>query len=357
MPTAKDAITINLLDATSAMPVSTYGEVIVIGPSDDATKYNIATQYSSQAGVEVDFDPSGNIALATAMVFAQGVPHVKVMNVYKDAGTPKDYATCLAKLETDQVDYDIMVPVVNVADSDHALMRTHAITYKKVMLCPMINTTAADAVTAMDLLTKDETQYAIVTDSSGNTVGELAGMAGGVVSKAKPWIPVEWQSVTGINAAGYSPTDLGTLETDRINAVITVGTATVLSSGMALKSGTWLDIFRTKQYLKDLIFSELVNLKLKLANMNQKIPYDVMGLKMVQGTLERCCRLAQAAGALRADYVNSNGDLVKGYSVFVPAYEDISDSDKAARLLQNVTVTSYLAGAVSKITLDLVVTL
>ena len=43
--------------------------------------------------------------------------------------------------------------------------------------------------------------------------------------------------------------------------------------------------------------------------------------------------------------------------VEVPAYDEISAADKTARLLQNVTVTAYLSGAISRITLDLVVTL
>lgn len=41
----------------------------------------------------------------------------------------------------------------------------------------------------------------------------------------------------------------------------------------------------------------------------------------------------------------------------MPNYDDISDSDKSARILRNVRVTAYLSGAISKITLDLVITL
>ena len=142
-----------------------------------------------------------------------------------------------------------------------------------------------------------------------------------------------------------------------MNTVITVGTSVVLSSGMSLASGTWLDIMRTKQYLSDSIKNDLISLKLRLAASNQKIPYTPAGLKQVEGTMERSCRLAQKAGALREDYVNDSGDVVKGYVVEVPAYDDISAADKTARLLDDITVTAYLSGAISTITLDLVVTL
>jgi len=355
MPTAKDAITINLQDATSAMPVPTYGEVLVIGPHTANTNYNTVMRYTSQSAVETDFGAGSDIAKATAKVFAQGVPHVRVMNVFD--GLSEDYDTCLATLESQQVDYDIMVPIEAVTDVNFTKLVTHATTYKKILICPDVNVTASQANTDMNALTKDETQYAVAYDDATYTVGELAGAVGGVISTKKPWVPPEWATIVGINPSGYSPDDISTLEGNRVNTVITVGNAVVLSSGMALKTGTWIDVFRTKQYLSDLIRNELINLKLRLANMNQKIPYTPMGLKMVQGTIERSCRLAQAAGALREDYVDSNGDLVRGYSVVMPNYDDISQSDKSARLLQGITVTAYLSGAVSKITLDLVITL
>lgn len=359
MPTAKDSVVINLKDATSAMPVATYGEVIVVGPHTNNTKYNVATKYSSQAAVEADFGAGSVIAKATAKVFAQGVPHVRVMNVYKDEGTPEDYSTCLATLESQEVDYDIIVPTEQVDDANFGLLVTHATTYKKVLICAAVYVTKAQAIAKMVPLTKDETQYAIVTDSSANVVGELAGAAGGVISTCKPWIPPEWVNVAGINPAGYTPDDIDALETDasnNVNTIITVGTATVLSSGKSLKPGSWIDVMRTKQYLADSIRNELLNLKLRLANSNQKIPYSPAGLKMVQSTIEYSCRLAQKAGALREDYVE-NGAVVKGYTVAMPAWADISGSDKTARLLQNITVTAYLSGAVSKISMDLVITL
>jgi len=358
LPTSVDTITINLQDATGAMPVATYGEVLVIGPFTTNKNYNVATQYSSQAAVEADFTAGSAIAKATALVLAQGVPHVKVLNIYD--GAANQYAICLTGLVSQGIDYDIMCPTAQVDDTDFGLIVTHATTYKKVLICPAIDVTAAEAKTLMLPLVKDETQYAIASDLSGNSVGELAGAAGGVISTKKPWIPPEWASVSGISVSGYTPDEIAAFESDvsnNLNAVIQVGTATVLSSGKSLQAGHWIDIMRTKQYLADSVRNDLINLKLRLANSNQKIPYTPLGLKLIQGTMERTCRLAQKAGALREDYVDADGVLIKGYLVTVPDYDDISASDKTARLLQNVVITAYLSGAVSRITLDLVVTL
>lgn len=357
MPTAKGAVTINLLDATSAMPVEVYGEVIVIGSHTTNLNYNVVKSYTTQAAVETEWGAGSAIAKATAKVFAQGVPSVKVLNVYKDAVAPNDYSTCLAALETNQVKYNIMVPLVQVDDVNFGVLVTHATTYKKVLICPIVNSTAANTNTKMNLLTKDETQYAITHDTATYVVQELAGAVAGLIAKLKPWIPPEWMGISGINASGYSPDDINTLETNRVNAVIAVGTATVLSSGMALKAGTWIDVQRTKQYLSDLIRNELINLKLNLANRNQKIPYTPKGLGMVESTIRKACKLAQTQGALREDTIKSDETPDPGYTVSMPLFENISGSDKSARLLQGITVTTYLSGAMSKITLDLVITL
>lgn len=351
LPTAAGDYAISSADEEYIAIKNGAGSTVI---SVDYSIYNLPREYSSLALVDNDHLSGSEISLAAAKAFANGAPTVSVINAWD--GDTKEYTTVLATLESLAYDYDIMAPCVDVDDANGVLVIEHATTYKKVVLCVKIGTVST-VNSSMNGLTKDESQYAIGYDAATYSVAELAGAAAGVIAAKKPWIPCEWGGISGINAAGYTADQIATLETNRVNTVITVGTSVVLSSGMALKSGTWLDIMRTKQYLSDSIENDLISLKLRLANSNQKIPYTVMGLKQVSGTIERSCRVAQKAGALREDYVDTGGDLVKGYLVEVPAYDDISAADKTARLLQNITVTAYLSGAISTITLDLVVTL
>lgn len=317
--------------------------------SVDYSIYNLPRKYSSLTSVDNDHLSGSEISLAAAKAFANGAPTVNVINAYD--GDSKEYATVLASLESLAYDYDIMVPCVDVGDANGVLVITHATTYNKVVICAKIGTVST-VNSSMNGLTKDESQYAIGYDTTTYSVAELSGAAAGVIAAKKPWIPCEWGVVAGINAAGYTADQIATLETNRVNTVITVGTSVVLSSGMALALGTWLDIMRTKQYLSDSVKNDLISLKLRLAASNQKIPYTPAGVKQVTGSIERSCRIAQKVGALREDYVNDSGDVVKGYVVSVPAFEDISAADKAARLLDDITVIVYLSGAVSTITLD-----
>jgi len=358
MPTAESAIIINLQDATFAVPSETYGEVIVIGEDPNKlTLFNQVKTYYSQSEVEADFGPNSPISKATSKVFAQGVQRVKAVNVMKDDGTGNavaDYATVLADLEDKKVDYDIMVVTIDAADANAQTVVDHAGTYRKVLVLQFIGT-ASDAITAFSALTANEYVFAVAHDDSSLSAGELSGAVAGVISKLQPWIPCEWYNVQGVKAAGYKASEVDQLEQNNIATIVEIGRA-VISTARSL-DGSWIDIPRTKAYLATEIKNALINLKLKLANMGSKIPYTPQGLNMIKATIEKVLRVAQSLGALREDYVDSEGKLVRGYEVQMPNYDDISDSDKASRILRNVKVTAYLSGAISKITLDLIITL
>lgn len=358
MPTAESAITINLQDATFATPSETYGEVIVIG--EDPNKLDLFNQvkiYYSQSEVENDFGTDSPIAKATAKVFAQGVQRVKAVNVMKDdgaGGAIADYTTVLADLEDNKVDYDIMVVTIDASDENAQTVVDHAGTYHKVLVLASIGD-AATVTSNFTALTANEYVFAVAHDDSSLLPGELSGAVAGVLSKLQPWVPPEWYNVQGIEAAGYKSSEVDTLEQNNIATIVEVGRA-VISTAKSL-DGSWIDIPRTKAYLATEIRNALINLKLRLANMGSKIPYTPQGLNMIKATIEKVLRVAQGLGALREDYTDSEGNLVRGYEVQMPNYEDISDSDKSARILKNVKVTAYLSGAISKITLDLIITL
>ena len=319
--------------------------------SVDYSIYNKPRAYSSLTAVEADHLADTEIAKAAAKMFANGAGTVHVINTWD--GDSKEYATCLTTLETENYDYDIMIPVVDVEDANFVLCSAHAITYNKIIIAPKIGT-ASVVRAAMATLTVDEVQYGICYDDSTYTVAELSGAAAAIIAQKSPWIPCEWGSVSGINAAGYSKDDLNTLEgtstTLRVNTFIQVGTYTVLSSGRALKAGTWLDIPRTKQYLEDAIQDAWVSAKLKLANSNQKVPYTQAGIDLVETIIRRPLKRAQKSGALREDSFDSMGNKVSGFVISMPLIEDIPAAYKTARQLPDVTITAYLSGAIE--TLD-----
>lgn len=356
MGTIDSDIVINIKDATAALAQSTYGELIVIGEDDSATaEFNKVYTFYDQDSVESKYGADSPISKATAKAFAQGVNKVKTVNVV-DSGPTVDYDTVLNALQTEEVDYDIIVTTQAADDANmDSKLVSHANTYKKLLVIPFLGTQSA-AVTAFGDLTANEFLYCVShDDDSTYTSGELSGAVAGVIGLTKSWNPVSWKTVSGIEAATYTPSDIDTLVTNNINTVISIANNEL--SGSLILTGSFVDVPRTKIYLYSEIKAALTNLKLRLANKGEKIPYSPAGIGMIKAKIEEVLRRAQRDGALRENYTDDNGDLVKGFTVSVPSYDSISDSDKSNRVLKNVVVIAYISGAIESVELDLVVTL
>ena len=355
MPSVESAVRIDIRDATAALLGPTYGTPIVIG--EDPNKLDLFNQvktYYSQSEVETDFGADSPIAKATAKAFAQGISKVLVVNVMKDDGSGNavaDYDTVLADL-AERAEYDIIIPTIGADDSNAQKLVDHAGTYHKLVVLPFIGS-KDDAIAAFEALTANDYVFAVAHDNL--TEGEVAGAVGGVVATLKPWQTPEWVSVQSIDAAGYKASEADELENSNVATIIEI-VKPVLSNARTLNGGR-VYISRTKTYLADEIKTELVNLKLRLNNMGKGIPFTPAGLEVVKSTIERRLRVDQKLGVLKPDWVDSEGDLHRGFEVTMPAYDDISDADKANGILRNVRITAYLMNYVEKIELELVITL
>ncbi|RLI74765.1 hypothetical protein DRO97_05065 [Archaeoglobales archaeon] len=356
MPLPSQSVVITVSDATRVLPSPTYNEIIVIG--EDSNKLDLFNQvntYYSQAEVENDFGADSPISKATAKIFAQGVDHLKVVNVMT-TGPTADYDTVLAALESNAVDYDLMCPTIGAADSNITKLIDHANTYKKLLVIPDIGD-ASTVQTNFGALTANEFCFAVAHDDSSLEKGELAGAVVGVIAKLNPWIWTRFQPISGVDAASYTPSELTALENNNINTLVTEsGLGVMLSDGKMLDGG-WIDVSRCKVYLTTELKTDLVNLLVRTAAAGSRIPYEPQGLATIKARIEQTLRRIQALGAIRQDYVDNNGNLVRGFEVVVPSYESIPESDKNARILKNVHVTAYFLPPVGKIEMDLVLTI
>lgn len=366
MPTTDESITINLKDATAAVRAETYGEIIVIGEHTTDTSYNHVDTCYTQAEVVAIYGEGSPISKATAKIFAQGVAHVKTVNVHNssDPSLNIHYDVVLAALLSENVDHDIIVPTIDASDNSmNTYLVAHANTNHILLVCPSRGSAAL--VTAnIAALTASEYVYAIVHDASANyTAGELAGAIAGVIGLLNPWIPPEWVTVSGIAASGYTQSQIKALEehaTHPMNTVIKV-VSSEISAGLAMKPAKYVDVARTKIYLSTEIKNALINLKYQLANKGKKIPFEPRGIEMVKATIEKILRTNQSTStrtlAIRADGLTSDGEVDPAFTVTMPQWSSISASDKSSRILQNIEVEVFLSGAISKIKLDLIISL
>lgn len=356
MPSLSSAIKISLRDATFAIPGPSYGTPIVIGEdSDKVDLFNKIKTFYNQAEVEKVFGSDSPVAKATAKAFAQGISKILAVNAMKNGenGAVADYDTVLSDL-AERAEYDIVIPTIDAGNSNAQKLVDHAGTYHKLLILPYIGS-KDDAVAKFGAITPNDYVYAVAHDDSTLTAGELAGAVGGVIATLKPWQTCEWVEVQNIAPAGYKDSEVDELESNNIATVMEV-VKPVLSNARAMR-GSRVYISRSKVYLAEVIRTDLVNLKLRLNNMGQGIPYTPAGLQVIKSRIEGTLRVQQKLGVLKPDWTDSDGNLHPGFEVWMPAYEDIPDSDKANGILSNVSVTAYLTNYVEKIELDLVIAL
>lgn len=157
----------------------------------------------------------------------------------------------------------------------------------------------------------------------------------------------KFKSLTGVVANG-STTGKPYLTTSELNTLFgKEGNGYNLIAGIGITengtvgSGEYIDVIRGVDWLKariqTLVFTPLIQLN--------KVPYTDAGIQIV---------VTQLKAALQEGV---DADFISDYEVTFPEVADISQTDKAARLLPDVNFTATLAGAIHKVEINGVVAL
>ena len=107
-------------------------------------------------------------------------------------------------------------------------------------------------------------------------------------------------------------------------------------------AGEWIDVIRFRDWLAEEIKVNVLNV---LVN-NEKVPYTDAGIAIVEGAIRQSLRQGQVNGGIAPVEYDENGDKNLGYTVNVPLAANISANQKATRILEGVTFTARLAGAI-----------
>lgn len=106
-------------------------------------------------------------------------------------------------------------------------------------------------------------------------------------------------------------------------------------------AGEWIDIIRFRDYLKDLIQTNMVQLMIN----RDKVPYTDGGLQMLGNNLKASLRTGQAVGGIAPDEVDAEGNKVPGFNVTVPLSSEVDDVTKASRVAY-LKFNARIAGAI-----------
>jgi hypothetical protein len=350
MPTLEEAIQVNLATAVASIPVRSYGNIAIVGDDSSYATKNTPKWYYNQVDVETDHGTSSKEAIAAKDAFAQGVS--KVCIVTTTAGAPTDFTNALDSLLEEDVQIIVPAGITNVTQLDQDF-KAWCDTNEKILCVTNDNADSVSTITT-NATTLASKHVFFVAYKEGTSGHDIAAIAAGVLATLKPWHTAMWRAVSGIAKSAFTNSEVKTLENGNVNAIIEVGGNVVISNGLCTQSSTkFIDVTRTSQWLKQNIVDDLAVLRLN----SNKIPYSPRGLEVIRGSLIKTCERGVFEGALREDYVDDNGDLVKGYVVTLPTWESIPSGDKSNRVLNNVNVTAYLAGDIHSISLDLTISM
>ena len=107
--------------------------------------------------------------------------------------------------------------------------------------------------------------------------------------------------------------------------------------------GEWIDVIRFRDWLCEEIRTNTFN-----AFIDTRIPYTDAGIAVVRQGLIQALTLGVTRGGIAPPVppADVKGTVIPSFTTSVPRALDVSQSDRAARILRDVTFTARLAGAI-----------
>ena len=371
MPTVRNAVRIIVHDATWGLPLETYGDIVIIGyDADNKDKFDQLMYYTDYYQVLEDWGADSPMTKAATKIFEQRVDRLWIINAAKDdgeGGVEADYdavfETILTKEDEGETRSDIIVPTFNFADpalhDDANAFVNFASVSEKLLVAPgyVDKSDIQPCIDAFEALDPSEWTHPIVHTNTDYTPGEIAGAVAGQLAILQPWVSDEWRSVEAMLRADLKRSQTETLEQHNINTFYQIKRGRTIVSAAKVLNGSFVDIPRTKLWLKDRIKTALLNLKLRQKAAGDRIRYDYHGLELIRTTIEHVLDYGVRRGVIKEHTLDDVTYEVKeyGYMIRMPKLEDIPFADKQARTLRDVYVYVRLVGEISTMEITLVV--
>jgi hypothetical protein len=109
-------------------------------------------------------------------------------------------------------------------------------------------------------------------------------------------------------------------------------------------AGEWIDVIRFRDWLVEQV---KINVVSAMINARGKVPYTDPGIQIIVTALRQALDLGVARGGIAPPEVDPDDNrTIPSYVINAPASANVSFNDKANRVLNDVTFTARLAGAI-----------
>ena len=175
------------------------------------------------------------------------------------------------------------------------------------------------------------------------------------LGKVLPLTPGSWtgkfKTLAGCSVDTLSGTQIINAEAKNCNIGLAIAGLNMTEQGNT-PDGEWMDVIVFIDYITADIQANVFQ---KLSS-GSKLPYDDSGIAAIKSAIQQSGEKGIFTGGLTPLQNDTDGNVIGGYLVTVPAFSSVSANDRNNRVLNNVRFTFYLAGAIHAVTINGVVT-
>ena len=329
-------VDIVITDQTRPLSQRGFGLPLIFG----TTKEHAYKEYTSLPAVAEDFEPTDPEYLAAQAIFRQS-PNPGRVAIYSIARTdpaPGDLATALNHLVQQHNDWYWLVfaPRAHEETDLEELADWVAGAGKFAVVTNEVGASVADIVAQAQAINSARVVYLAHT-----APGEYPDAA--LVGRMAPLQPggatFKFKTLDGVSEASFSVTEIGQLHDAGVITYVRKFGVLQTSEGYVTDK-TYADIQLAKDWLKARMEERIS----RVLFVNEKIPYDNIGIAQIVEPIRTTLQQATALGI-----VARNDDGTGQFTVRAPRREDIDPNDRANRILPDVYWDAVLAGAVHRV--------
>lgn len=149
------------------------------------------------------------------------------------------------------------------------------------------------------------------------------------------------KKLAGISTDPLTETEYNAIKAKNGNTFEKVRNVSITQIGK-VAAGEWIDVIRFRDWLQEEITVNVFNVLIN----NDKIPYTDAGITIIENQIKAALDLGQARGGIAPTEYDDDNNENLGYTTSVPIASEISPNTKASRILEDVSFTARLAGAI-----------
>lgn len=153
--------------------------------------------------------------------------------------------------------------------------------------------------------------------------------------------------LTGLTADNLTESEYSAISDKNGNTFEAFRNNNITQNGKVV-GGEWIDVIRFRDWLQEDITVNVFNLLIN----NNKIPYTDAGIALVENQINKSLLAGQRMGGIAPTEYDENDVENPGYIITVPLASSISANIKATRVLEGITFTARLAGAIHAVEIE-----